>query len=386
MKIEKYIRHPKRNNGVVDKTKFEIRVKLNGKLRSKSIDRNLGIREARRIRSEMLTEMSKPNYVDPTKMTLTALVNDYIKTQIPTDRQSSAQAYKYNFDSHIKKSFLANMRIDKITPYHINQVLNELESRKYSGNYIKNIFAIVSASMNYAERMRLIPHESPTKNIKTPTATRKEVKLWSQNQFDQFITESKEITSLYSKLNQYHGYNYSYVIFCDFIQSVGCRISEALGLTWDNYDRENKQLTFSKTVKAITGMPFPVVEDTKNTKSYRTIPLTPRTISILDEIFENRVIIDFENPYIFNLKGKPYYPNSLSRTFDQLTKQLNMPTPFALKDTRKVFITEAIKNGVPVVDVADYVGNTPEMIWRVYARSTESSQLELIEKISGNNA
>ena len=43
MKIEKGIRYPIRN-GVVDYSKFEIRVTVNAKLRSKVIDRSLGIK------------------------------------------------------------------------------------------------------------------------------------------------------------------------------------------------------------------------------------------------------------------------------------------------------------------------------------------------------
>ena len=214
MKIEKGIRYPIRN-GVVDKSKFEIRVTVNSKLRSKVIDRSLGIKEARRIKSEMFTEMNKSDYVEPTKISLTSLVNHYIKNEVSKDRPSTAERYTYDFRRFLKTP-LANMRIDKIKPYHINKEMKQFEDEGLSGTYRKNIFAILSASMMWAERMSLIPHESPTRKIPTPKATPKEVKLWSQNEFNQFITEAKEITSSYKKLNQYHGYNYSYVIFFIF--------------------------------------------------------------------------------------------------------------------------------------------------------------------------
>ena len=379
MKIEKGIRYPIRN-GVVDYSKFEIRVTVNAKLRSKVIDRSLGIKEARRVRSEMFTEFNKSTYIDPTKISLTDLVNLYINTK---KNISTIDRYTNDYQP-IKKTFLGDMRIDKITSFHIDQVMNKFESQGYKNNYRNNIFAVLSASMLYAERMSLIPHESPTRKVKSPTATVREVTLWSQAEFDSFIAEAKESVSHFYQSNLNQEYTHLFIRFYDFLQSVGCRIDEALGLTWDNYDRANKKLSFTKTVKVIKNMTFPVVEGTKRPKHQRSIPLTPRAISILDELYENRVVIDFENPYIFNIKGKPYYPYSLSRVFKKLVLKFEMPQPFAMKDTRKVFITEALNRGVPVQDVADYVGNTPEQIWRTYARSTESSQLELVKKMGSN--
>jgi len=238
--------------------------------------------------------------------------------------------------------------------------------------------------MIYATQQGLLPHDSPTRNVKLPTVEETEVNMWSIQDFNQFISDSKKIADCYGKLNQYHGYTGQYLKMIEFIRYTGCRVYEACGLTWDNFNADKNELSFVKTVKRINGKPFPFVEGMKTKKSKRTILLTSQATNILEELFANRKVIDFENPYIFNLNGKPFMDTTLSRIFAKLRDELNMPVPFTLRDNRKIFITEALIKGVPIHDVADYCGTSLQEISNTYARSTEVSQLELVKVMSAN--
>tara|TARA_Y100000590_G_scaffold130701_2_gene149269 strand:- start:712 stop:1848 length:1137 start_codon:yes stop_codon:yes gene_type:complete len=378
MKIEKGMRHPIRN-GVVDKSKIVIRVTVNGKTRPKTIDSKLGIKVARRIYAEMYAEMNKSDYVSPTKMSLAELTDHYIDTQIK--EVSVKQAFRNNFIGFTRKSSIASMRIDRIRTYDIQNVVDQLVKDDMASSTVNNYFAPISASLNHAETQSLLPHSSPTRNVRVPAIEETDVNMWSVDQYNAFISNAYKIVDSKKKLNQFYGNAGQYLKMIEFIRQTGCRIYEAIGLQQSDFNVDTNELSFNRTAKYVSKKPFPVVEGMKTKKSKRTIPLTDQATKILEELF-----IGFENPYIFNLNGKPFYPSSVGRIFSELRDELEMPVPFRLRDIRKIFITEMLDKGVPIHDVADYCGTSILQISRTYARSTKSSQLELIKKMSVINA
>jgi len=379
MKIEKGIRHPIRN-GIVDKTKFEIRVTVNAKLRSKVIDRSLGIKEARRVRSEMFTEFNKSTYVDPTKINLSQLVDIFLST---VKTESTKVAYRNNFRQITNKSRLGLMRIDKIKTFDIQRVIDSLIDQDYSNNTINNYFSPISASMNYAQQQGYFNHVSPTSNVRVPSTEPTEVNMWSIEQFNLFLSESNKIADSKGRSNQYHGYLKQYLKMIEFMRYTGCRVFEACGLQWQDFNAGTNELTFVRTVKDIDGV-FPFVEGMKTKKSERTIPLFPQATKILQELSSTQKVIDIKNPYIFNLNGKPFRDTSVSKRFTRLVNQLNMPSPFTLRDNRKLFITECLNKGGSIHVIADYCGTSINQISRTYARTDKTSGLNFVKEMSAN--
>ena len=365
-----------KKNGVEDLTRVEIRYMKDYKRKSILVKFDGSIKYLNLKKSQLQAEMSKSDYIDPARMNLNQLLDQYISTR---KRESTKISNKNNYDQFVKRSNnIGSMRIDKIKTFHLQNVVDQLIEEGIAPKTIRNYFSPISASLNHAEKQGLIPHKSPTKNVNRPAVKKTEVNMWSLDQYNEFITQAKMIADSYGKLNQYHRYSSHYLLMVEFIRHTGMRVYEVCGLTWDDFNADTNEITINKTLKYTTGNSF-VIEDTKNSHSERTIPLTKEASKILEELY-----FHIDNPFIFNIGGKPFRSNNVARVFTKFAKELNMPLPFRLRDNRKLFISEALSEGVPPQDIADYCGTSIEQISKTYGRSDDQSLLKLA-KVMGSN-
>jgi len=376
VKLPKGMRYYKKN-GVEDLTRVEIRYMKNYKSKSKLVNFDGSVKNLNLIKSQLETEMSKSDYIDPTRMNLNQLLDQYISTKL--QKESTQISQKNNYDQFVKRSNnIGSMRIDKIKTFHLQNVVDQLIEEGIAPKTIRNYFSPISASLNHAEKQGLIPHKSPTKNVNRPAVKKTEVAMWSIDQFNEFITQAKMIADSYGKLNQYHKYSSHYLLMVEFIRHTGMRVYEVCGLKWDDFNADTNEITINKTLKYTTGNSF-VIEDTKTSHSERTIPLTIEASKILAELY-----FHIDNPFIFNIGGKPFRSNNVARVFTKFAKELNMPLPFRLRDNRKLFISEALSKGIPPQDIADYCGTSIEQISKTYGRSDDQSLLKLAKRLSAN--
>ena len=364
-----------KSKGVIDYTRIEIRFTYKTKPYTYTVKYE-GLTEAKLLQAQLKAQVSKSDHIDPARMNLNQLLDQYISTR---KRESTKISNKNNYDQFVKRSNnIGSMRIDKIKTFHLQNVIDQLIEEGIAPKTIRNYFSPISASLNHAEKQGLIPHKSPTKNVNRPAVKKTEVNMWSLDQYNEFITQAKMIADSYGKLNQYHRYSSHYLLMVDFIRHTGMRVYEVCGLKWDDFDADTNEITINKTLKYTTGSSF-VIEDTKTSHSERTIPLTIEASKILEELY-----FHIDNPFIFNIGGKPFRSNNVARVFTKFAKELNMPLPFRLRDNRKLFISEALSLGVPPQDIADYCGTSIEQISKTYGRSDDQSLLKLA-KVMGSN-
>ena len=365
-----------KKNGVEDLTRVEIRYMKDYKRKSILVKFDGSIKYLNLKKSQLQAEMSKSDYIDPARMNLNQLLDQYISTR---KRESTKISNKNNYDQFVKRSNnIGSMRIDKIKTFHLQNVVDQMIIEGLAPKTIRNYFSPISASLNHAEKQGLIPHKSPTKNVNRPAVKKTEVAMWSLDQYNEFITKAKTIADSYGKLNQYHKYSSQYLLMVEFIRHTGMRVYEVCGLKWDDFNADTNEITINKTLKYTTGSNF-VIEDTKTSHSERTIPLTKEASKILEELY-----FHIDNPFIFNIGGKPFRSNNVARVFTKFAKELNMPLPFRLRDNRKLFISEALSLGVPPQNIADYCGTSIEQISKTYGRSDDQSLLKLA-KVMGSN-
>ena len=364
-----------KSKGVIDYTRIEIRFTYKTKPYTYTVKYE-GLTEAKLLQAQLKAQVSKSDHIDPARMNLNQLLDQYISTR---KRESTKISNKNNYDQFVKRSNnIGSMRIDKIKTFHLQNVVDQLIEEGIAPKTIRNYFSPISASLNHAEKQGLIPHKSPTKNVNRPAVKKTEVNMWSIDQFNEFITQAKMIADSYGKLNQYHRYSSHYLLMVEFIRHTGMRVYEVCGLKWDDFNADTNEITINKTLKYTTGNSF-VIEDTKTSHSERTIPLTIEASKILQELY-----FHIDNPFIFNIGGKPFRSNNVARVFTKFAKELNMPLPFRLRDNRKLFISEALSLGVPPQDIADYCGTSIEQISKTYGRSDDQSLLKLA-KVMGSN-
>lgn len=168
-----------------------------------------------------------------------------------------------------------------------------------------------------------------------------------------------------------HSYYAPYVKFLFF---TGCRPEEAIALKWKHI--ENNRIVFCEAVATDVRL-------RKSTKTHdiRSFPINAQLKSFLDDIKPEEV-----NPeaLVFPAKNTKEIDahNFLNRIWkpvvQNLVKNGIVKQYLPQYNCRHTFITMALEAGVSVVQVAKWVGNSPEIIMKHYAGTTRQVQVPKI--------
>jgi integrase len=145
----------------------------------------------------------------------------------------------------------------------------------------------------------------------------------------------------------------AYRNICRFNLLVGCRPSEATGITWEDVKEDHLILGRSYVRKG----KYVFQSDTSKTNKRRVFPLYEELSTFLDSLSK-------ENELLFpNTEGGHIGYDNYCRAWRKL--KLVGTTPYCCRDT---FITNQVAKGVPTAVVAQWVGNSVHIIEKHYLR------------------
>ena len=142
---------------------------------------------------------------------------------------------------------LGHIRMDKLTPHHIQKFIVELtecerfdtpkkNGGKLSTKTIKLYKSFISTVCDYAVKMQVIK-ENPCKNVTIPKVVTPEKDYYS-------IEEAQRLLELFE---QEPDENYMFVCFYTVAIYTGFRLGELLGLEWKDVDFDNNVLSVKRT-------------------------------------------------------------------------------------------------------------------------------------------
>ena len=181
-------------------------------------------------------------------------------------------------DNHILPIFGA-YKLDKLTTPLIQSIINKLADKTNRGEkgaflHYDMIHALNKRILQYGVTMQAIP-SNPARDVVLPRNTQKakrqKVKHFDNEELKKFLGY---IGSL--DLNRYR-YYYEVTLY-KFLLATGCRINEALALSWSDIDLDNAVVHITKTLnyKQETNSP-------KSKASYRDIDIDLATIDMLKQ-------------------------------------------------------------------------------------------------------
>lgn len=257
------------------------------------------------------------------------------------------------------KPFLGHYKLQKLDRVIYRRVfLNALEG-KYKENSIRLWHNIFKIAINAAVEEEILSRNRFTKI----TIATKEDSVPGQQK--NFLTPSELITFL-DEAKKHSDITF-YCLF-QLIAYTGIRRGESLGLQWKNINFKNKTITIERTRDEKS------VRPPKTRNSYRTILIDDVVIKQLKNyntwckqaLLKNQKKLD-DNSFVFiNCDtGDPISNSSCLYQFNKIKNKTNIPY-FTIHGLRHTHATILLNQGQNVKEIAQRLGNTVDMIYKIY--------------------
>ncbi|MFD2613574.1 tyrosine-type recombinase/integrase [Paenibacillus gansuensis] len=243
-----------------------------------------------------------------------------------------------------------NYRLKDLTRSEYQKWIIELRSH-YSEGTVRRIHSIFSTAMVDAVHEYNILRENPIQKIKIPkdTESKEKVQFFEKNELEQFLNSvAKPIKNAKYK----HSIQY-YALFT-LLSRSGLRIGEALALTWDDINFDERTINVNKTlVYPLNSTPY--LSTPKSKKSNRVVKLDEETISLMRKhrVNQKEVILMYEHyqpskdKVMFHQHdGRWLRTNVVREYFKEVCKRADLPilSPHALRHSHAVHLLEAGAN------------------------------------------
>lgn len=325
-------------------------------------------------------------------LTVGKLVETYLETKTNIAK-STIENYRYMCQHTIKKSKLGKQKICDVKKSDIKLFYKYLhEERNFTIGTIQLYQNLLFPSFQLAmddDIIRKNPCFGCMKDYHRGSldSNRKPLTQEEQKRLLSYVKNS----TMFNK----------YYIMLVFMLSTGLRMSEMLGITWDNiyldkgYIEVNHQITYRKmdgSVKHRVGLP-------KNGCS-RIIPIQPSVVDLLHEHKKSTYLesqlsginIEGYSEFVFlNKESKLYTPNSLTRTFRNIVEAHNkeideddsMLLPqFSAHVLRHTFCTRMAENGCDIKVLQEIMGHKNiKVTMQVYNHSSEERALKEFQRL-----
>jgi len=181
-------------------------------------------------------------------------------------------------DNHILPLF-GSYKLDKLTTPLIQNIVNKLADKTNKGEegaflYYDSLHALNKRILQYGVVMQAIPF-NPAREVilprNTQKAKREKIKHFDNHELKKFLDYLDSLN-----LNKFR-YYYENTLY-KFLLATGCRINEALALSWSDIDLDNAVVHITKTLnyKQETNSP-------KSKSSLRDIDIDQATVSMLKQ-------------------------------------------------------------------------------------------------------
>lgn len=201
-----------------------------------------------------------------------------------TVKPNSQDATRKLLKAHVLPLF-GSYKLDKLTTPLIQSIVNQLAEKTNKGEpgaylHYDKIHALNKRILQYGVIMQAIPF-NPAREVLLPRnnqkANRHKIKHFDNQELKKFLDY---LDSLDSKKYR-HFYE---VTLYKFLLATGCRINEALALSWSDIDLENAIVHVTKTLNYKQEINSP-----KSKSSYRDIDIDQATVSMLKQYKRRQV-------------------------------------------------------------------------------------------------
>ncbi|MEK5070308.1 tyrosine-type recombinase/integrase [Sporosarcina sp. FSL K6-1508] len=324
---------------------------------------NIAIRELLKVKTDLINGNVKR--VDYENITVAEWVDTWFDAN-ENDWEISTRAQREQAIRLVIKPLLGKEKLTRLERSTYKRKYVNALLKKYDPGSVQlyhNIFKII---VNAAVEEEILPRNRFNKIV--IINDKKNENFLNPDELKAFLTFAKNHECIT---------NYTLLLILAF---TGMRRGEMLGLQWNNIDFENKTISIERTrdhhgtrkPKTKNSIRTFFVDDTilNQLKTYRV--WCKKTMLTYGNIWT-------ETDYVLTSErfGTPISEKSVSEPIKRIIKETGIKriTPHGLRHTHATIM---MSKGVPLNTIADRLGNTPEMVLRVYGHSFKELEIESV--------
>lgn len=317
------------------------------------------------------------------KATLKEYILNWLKTYKQPDLKSSSyDTLEKTVNTYIIPN-LGHIPLNQITSDDIQIYFNKISNNEkiLSLSSIKKIYDALNGCFKHALNKCDIV-SNPMSLVKIPSKFReihkKDIKVFTEKEV---ALIQEELNRKYSNGTSVYLYGEAYIIMLN----TGLRMGELLGLKWEDYDEDNKQIHVKRNIqvvkkRSVTGEAEQGYElKEQSTKTYsgiRTIDLNNNANEAIQHFKHKKVS---SNYIVCNSKGNVLPPQQLERTFYRILKNVGLPKA-GVHSLRHTFASTMFLHGVDVKTVSKILGHANVSItYNTYIHIIEKQKVDAVK-------
>lgn len=260
-------------------------------------------------------------------------------------RPRTLDSYRLSVSAYLTPT-LGHLPVATLTAHHLEHAARQLEG-KYGlkANTVRLTLTHLGIALNAARRVGLC-QTNPVQVMRKPRGVPKDIQPFSVAQVERIAAEALRRPSTHPVA---------------VLALMGLRVGECVALEVPDFHSKDGTLAITKTA-GVRGVGPP-----KTRNSVRTIEVHPDLLPMLRGAVKGRA-----RGYLFPTLAGSYKPTNCVRyPWKQLLKRLGFPLkPFPnLHLLRHSWASHALAAGVPVADVARYLGDSVQTVVKHYVHS-----------------
>ena len=325
-------------------------------------------RDANKRLNEVKEEIYKEELLLPNEMILQDFLLDFLEKY-----KMNLSITTYNCYMRICKKYiiplLGDIKLCDIKPIHIQNYVDDLLDL-LTPQTIKVHLNILNLALKRAYRLKLIK-ENAVQFVEVTKNKKYKNEIYNAEDMKKLLEKSRE-TSLELPIILASG--------------LGLRISEILGLTWNNIDFNDFTITIDKITVRDKGQV--ILKEPKTESSIRTISAPKEIILILKQLKKDRLAAKLRGEkshreLIFYDKNlNPIAQDVLSKKFRYFLQENNLKH-IRFHDLRHSHVTMLIDAKVPIKVISERVGHSNvNTTLNIYSHALREMDQEASDKIS----
>lgn len=325
-------------------------------------------RDANKRLNEVKEEIYKEELLLPNEMILQDFLLDFLEKY-----KMNLSITTYNCYMRICKKYiiplLGDIKLCDIKPIHIQNYVDDLLDL-LTPQTIKVHLNILNLALKRAYRLKLIK-ENVVQFVEVPKNKKYKNEIYNAEDMKKLLEKSRE-TSLELPIILASG--------------LGLRISEILGLTWNNIDFNDFTITIDKITVRDKGQV--ILKEPKTESSIRTISAPKEIILILKQLKKDRLAAKLRGEkshreLIFYDKNlNPIAQDVLSKKFRYFLQENNLKH-IRFHDLRHSHVTMLIDAKIPIKVISERVGHSNvNTTLNIYSHALREMDQEASDKIS----